>query len=503
MKAGSLPWLLSHELRLWWREISVKRTGIFVTIALGLLFGGLFLWLWSTLAGVRIHTNFDSYLWMAVFLWLFGFFYSFTQGMGHSLVALFERGDSDLLLGSPIPAQVIFASRLLSVALKIFLSASVFVVPVTLIAVLIGIPQLLGLYPTLIGLSLIGASLTMLVILGLVRRFGARQARTLTQILTTFFSALLFLTFQLPNLLQGTKTTQNWQRFQVWFQQGSPLGADSPVWFPARAIFFDPTAVLLTLLVSGGFAWMTVVIGNRAFLAGTQQSLTRKHSAPKKSTSFNSGINRIVLLKEWRIIWRNPYLISRIFLQILFLIPALVIILRGGRRIADLPTFVIMVSVAVGGILTLSLTRICVSGEESPDLLKSAPIDGSVFRRLKILAVLIPVWLLFSPLFIILVVKGEAWLIPLMIFLASTTCAAILRLWNSRPIPLTSIFKRQSNAQGDLLLNTIELASLWTWGWLGVSLHQGNAVLIPLVVICLGLAIAYTRSRQLGSNLGF
>ncbi len=513
MKVGTLPWLLRHELLLWWREISSRPRVLIGTILLGLLFAGLFGTLWFSLGDIRevvsSSTIPDFALWIAVGVWLLGFFYAFTQAMGYSLVALFERGDLDLLVSSPVSSKVIFASRLLGVALEIFLSSCVFVVPVSLIAVVLGIPQLLGLYPAAIGISLMATSLAMLLTLVLVRRMGARRSRTVAQVLTAILSTLVFLGLRLPYIIKGNNFNNQpfWRHLQIWFANG-PLGADSFVWFPARAIFFDPVAVLLTLLISGTLTWVAVETLHRSFMRGTQQSVTQKQRQlrPTEATHFASGINRVVLFKEWRIIWRNPYLLSRIFLQIVFAIASGAIVLQGNNStIADIPTFVCVTSIGVGGVLTSTLSSICVSGEEAPDLLKSSPINGTQLRRLKLLAALIPVWLLLSPLFIILMILGEPWLIPLLIFLPATISSALLSLSNSRPIRLTDMFQRRQNSRADFFLGILETLSWMMWVWLGLTMSWGRIDLafLPLVAIVLVMAIGYWRSRQLGTSLGY
>jgi len=508
MKVGTLPWLLRNDLLLWWRGFNRKNTTLIV-ISFGFLLASLFFLLWLALGSIRSalsQTTIPSEaVAIAVLLWVIGFFLAFTQAMGHSLVALFERGDLDLLVSSPIESEIIFASRLLGVALKVFLSSCWLIVPISLLALLGGIPQLLGLYPFSIGLSLIAASLAILLTLGLVHLLGAKRARIFAQILTTFLTVLFFLAFQLPSLTRGNIQIINWQYLQAWFKPENPL---SFIWFPVKALFFDPLAVLLTLLISSAIAWLTIRVLHRSFMAGTQQSVTQKHQRlrSKEQTNFTTSFNRLVLNKEWRLIWRNPYLISNVFMQLLFLIPAVIVVLQGNtsRAVAGLPAFAIVSSVGIGGSLTMSLTRICVSGEEASDLLKSSPANSVKLRSLKLLAALIPVWLLFSPLFMILIVKGENWLIPLIVFLAASTCAAILRLWNSRPISLTDMFSRRNN-QDNVLLTMMEVLLLWMWGWLGFTLLHGNnmLVLIQLGVIGLIVAIAYGRSRQLGTSLGF
>jgi ABC-2 type transport system permease protein len=160
----------------------------------------------------------------------------------------------------------------------------------------------------------------------------------------------------------------------------------------------------------------------------------------------------------------------------------------------------------IGGNLTSALTLICVSGEEAPDLLKSSPTQGTKLRQLKLLAALIPVWLLLSPIFLILILRGEPWLLALFVVLGSTLSAAMLRLWNARPISLAGLLARQrQNAWGDILLGCLEMISLFTWMFVGFQAGQGNSNLAfeGLGAIAIMLTIAYWRSRVLGTSLGF
>ncbi|MBL1176710.1 hypothetical protein [Pantanalinema sp. GBBB05] len=515
MQVGTLPWLLMHELRLWWRELRGKWVllGFAIVIEMLLLFSLVISWLLFSRLGQRfsLHPVPEFLFWGAVVMWLFAFFYGFTVAMENSITSLFDRGDLDLLVSSPISSQVIFASRLLGVALKVFLGISLFVAPMSLLFVLIGAYELLGVYPALVGLSLTVASLAMLLTLWLVRLLGARRARTVAQILTAMLAAFVFVGFQLPNLLQGTPVNSSTAivGVQTWFSHSSWLGSKSWLWFPVKAIFLEPTAVFLTLGISAGLAWLSVTALHHSFISGTQQSVTVKQSRsrPIQDTRFKSGLNRVVLLKEWRIIGRNPYLISQTFLSILFLIPFLIIVLRGNSQaIANLSTLVTSAIPLIGGNLTSALTLICVSGEEAPDLLKSSPTQGTQLRQLKLLAALIPVWLLLSPIFLILILRGESWLPALLVCLGATLSAATLRLWNGRPISLTGLIARQrQNAWGDVLLGCLEITALFTWMFVGFQAGQGNHTLTlqGLGAIAGMLTIAYWRSRILGTSLGF
>jgi ABC-2 type transport system permease protein len=510
MKVGTLPWIVRHELRLWWREITVRPVTIFILVSFAIL---PLTWVWFTLGNLRDTKSFqtipDTAFWIAVVVWLFGFYYGFIQAMRSSLMGLFERGDLDLLVSSPISSKVIFASRVLAIALKTFCSGCLFVIPLSLIAVLFGVPQLLGLYPALIGISLSATSLAMLFVLVLVRVVGAKRARTFAQVLTALFPITIYLSSQLPNLLQGSSNIESiWFRLEQLLASGNFLSADSWVWFPARAIFFDPLSVVLVLIISSGLTWVTVEILHSSFLAGTQQELTSKHRQlrPTEATRFVGGFYRVALLKEWRIMRRNPYLISRIFLQMFFLaFPFLSILRQNHGHGVDLLTLTWPMTLVIGGALTSILTQICVSGEEAPDLLKSSPVDSGKLRQLKLLAALIPIWLFMSPLFIVLIVNSKSWFMAIVVFLAGTTCAATLSMWNSRPVKLTELFRRRQNSQVDVLLKLLEIISWLSWAWLGFSLQQGNisTILMSLAMISLVVALAYGRSRQLGTLLGF
>ena len=519
LKAGTLPWLLCHEVRLWWRGLRGKWFLIAIALFLGLsiltplILGGLIFDTTDNVAqAFTLNPLPEPLLWGAVFIYLSIFFLVFTQAMGQSLNALFDRGDLDVLGSSPISSQVIFASRLLSVALNLFLSVSLFILLPTLAAVFIGFVQVLGIYLALAGIVIIATSLAMLMALLLVRLIGARQARIWIQILASVFWVCFFLMTQLPNWLisrefEAQPFSPSWVSL---FATGRLLSAQSWIWFPARAIFLDPVAVMLTVLVSGLLFWLTVETLHHTFISGTQQSLTLKHRQSHTSSkrAFSHSFRQIALLKEWRIIGRNPQLLSQIFLPIVGLIPLTVLMLRGdaGDASSSLSTVVTTSSPLFGSFLTTQLTLICLAGEEAADLLRSSPVPGTALRRFKLMAVLIPVWLLASPLFVILLFRGEPWLPALAVFVGATICSAFLGLWNAQPISMTGLIKRQrQNASKDILLASLQFISFFVWMFLGFQISHGN--LIPIVssvgLIAILMLIAYQRSRILGSSLGF
>jgi len=506
--------LLKNERRLWWRKVTAVKHfwawAIFVAVVLSSV---LFL-LWLGFSALRLTTAGaelpDVMLWVAVGLWIVGFMFAFNQAMSESVVVLFERGDLDLLLSSPVSSRAVFSVRLASLALKVFFGFMLLVVPASVVATLAGFLELLGIYPALMSICLMAASFGMLVTLWMVRLVGAKKARSLVQFLNLMLSLVVTLGTQIPNYLisSGVDISDFWQRVMGWVSPGSAFDAQSWVWFPARAMLFDPISVVLSLGMSGAIALFTVVILESAFVQGMQQSVTRKRRARKGGErTWQSGLSRVTLRKEWRTMRRYPYLLSQVAFQVVLMLPLTWALLQGSE---DNPLFDVGRIANVGlpfvaGQLSYALTYIVLSGEEAPDLLKSAPASGATLRRLKRLAALIPVWLLVLPAVIVLITQGYAWFSVVVATLGASVSASILRLWNSRPASLGTLFRQRQVNETDFLLTSTEIISPWLWVMLGSGLYGSLWALVLLAVLLLAtlFALARWRANQLGSFLHY
>jgi ABC-2 type transport system permease protein len=518
LKAGSLPWLLHHEFRIWWRRMTENKS----TVTLWSIVGGLALLMLGCTASLlfafrlfasRSHMTLtatgisDTAIWIAVGVWIFSFVMTLPSVISQSALILFDRGDFDLLLSSPISTKVVLASRLLQLALGVFVGGCIWAVPMTLVAVPLGYLQLLGVYPSLIGLSLSVASIAILLTLWLVQWLGVQRTKTVIQTATVLSSGVLYLSFQTPNLLRGTpwQSVSSQPLWHSWFSANGLFSAKSWIWFPARAALGDVPAIILTLVVSGSLAWFTVKQMHLAFLNGTQQTPIAKSSQGSATSvsPFTGNLTLIVLLKEWRTIARNPVFLTRVAYQVFMLVPLLVML---NRWIGNMTTVVAVLAPIIGGGLVMTLTQVCVSAEEGPSLLRSSPIEPIMMCRLKLMAVLTPIWGLAAPVFLLLMFKDGQWLLALIPFLGVTICSAILGLWSYSPTPINKIFEmRQHSQSGSLLLACIQPIQLLVCTAVGFLLGQGLWLgsLFCLVIVGVLMTIAYVRSRVLGTLLGF
>ncbi|MEO1134535.1 MAG: hypothetical protein AAFX40_17770, partial [Cyanobacteria bacterium J06639_1] len=486
MKPGSLPWLLKYELVLKWRSLA-KLTRMLVLVLVG---GGILYIAVTSVVGIQLLLQVrDSiaqgndipavarslmsaiFLWSALAVQILMWTLSLFQAMNLSLEALFQRGDLDLLVSSPIRGEVIFSSRLIIIALTVFASWAPFLVPAIAIGVGVGFPQILGALPTLVCMAILSASTGAILILGLVKLLGVQRARIAGQITASLIGASFFLLTQSlywfddswlesnvdPEALEPI-AEDSARRIFLLFSDGGAFSADHPLLFPARSLVFHLPSLILFVGLSAIAFWLTVKIAFRSFLKSTQQSTTRATRKRRNQTTesrFQTGVVRTMLLKEWRSIWRNPFVISRLLLSVLYLIPATILILRSSEDSSflnvggALSSQVGLISVFFGSTLVASLTAICVSAEEAVDLLASAPVSGDRLRTLKLAAAIAPVWLLFTPLYGWLIYQGvERWEWVAIAFVGSTLSTAAIGLWAAAPLPRSDLFRKHTNENG-------------------------------------------------------
>ena len=506
LRVGSLPWLIQNELRLAWRATTAKLKPwmlvfwvVLVSVAILVPFFLLGGEIRGKLAFSGTPPNYAVVLAQGFVLISFTLLLSTT--ITSSVEALFERGDLDLLVSSPLDSKVIFAARALSVALKTFLSSLVLVLLIVIVLVYLGVWQALGLIPVLAASSLIAASFGMLLTLGLVRTLGARRAKTVAQVLSAVVGAVIYLASQSLRFLGNASTTSGITGWMVNLFKGN-VDTSSIWWLPAHAVFLEPFSLILMFVLGAGLLWFTTNLVHNTFILGTQTAtigggkrLASQASSSSQPVRFASGLTRVVMNKEWRLIARDPYLISQLGLQLLYTLPALFLIWQPssnnrfsmfGSSFASYGVPVLLV--LLGSTLISRLTQIIVSGEEAVELLAMSPAGGTNLRWIKFIGVLIPTVLLFTPFLVFIVVKNMHPVVGFIAFFGAVLSLGILQVWSAKPQARSDLMKR--NGRGDFLTGLIQglvtfawlavvlgLESSQWWGWLGL----GVGSFLPLV----------------------
>jgi ABC-2 type transport system permease protein len=329
----------------------------------------------------------------------------------------------------------------------------------------------------------------------------------LAQVLGAVAGALLFLLSQAYSLLMQTGSAGSAGRVLHRASEMPPLAPGSVLWLPGRAVLGEPLPMLGMALLGIAVFALTVGRTHRYFVHGLQEAAGSARAISKRPGELRMRFRRslfdTVVVKEWRLIARDPHLISQVLLQLVYLAPMLFLILRHDGP----PGPAIGAGLALlSSSLTSSLAWIIVSAEDAPDLLRSSPAAGRTIALAKLAASVMPPLLLVAlPLLWLVVRKPVAGLLISFVATAAVFSAALIVMWQGRPAR-RSDFKMRGKA--NFLCTVYETVNTLCWGglgWLLVSLAAergaaaGSTALMAagtLAAALLSLLLAWLLRRR-------
>jgi len=465
---GSVGWLLRHELRLAWFNASGagKRRPGNAAIGLALLgWAALHLLGWVTvqrLAGVA--DDDPRILFVISALLAGGAALMLSSAIKSSVLVLFERSDLDLLLSSPLPSHSIFSVRLAGVAASTAAVYLFFLAPFAHAGLLQEQWRWLGVYPGVISVAVLCSCAAMLLTLGLVRVLGARRTRVVAQVIGALAGALFVIASQLHSLSSRESQGRVREMLDGLLRQDGM--SDHPLLLPARALLGEPLPMLLLAALAAVVFVLTARRTHRFFAHGLQlaASAARAGTAPTAPLRprFGRSLFSTVVVKEWRLVVRDPHLLSQVLLQLLFLLPLFFLIFqRSDVQVQALGTGLALLC----GSLTGALAWIALSAEDAPDLLLVSPASLSTVRRAKLAAAIMPVLALVAvPLLWLTVRMPATGLIVCFVVGGAVLGAGLIVFWCGRP-GVRSNFK--GRGKGGVVMNMLEMFNSLAWGALG------------------------------------
>jgi ABC-2 type transport system permease protein len=501
--AGSLPWLMAHEMRLAWRDVFSKRPGvravlfgvalIVLVLAVGLPLGmasrGREIPLepvWQAIADLALLTVFTLML---------------SQCLAASTLALYGRGDLDLLFSAPISPRKVLFVRCLAIAANAYLGIPTFIAAVLIPVAIGGHPGWLGLLGVLAAAALLATSLGLLLAMSLFRILGPKRTRAVAQVLAALIGAAFFLAAQYRNITGSDQRSL----FAALYAQATAPGfhlfpfADLPL----RAMVGQPLP--LAILMGGAavlFAVTTLWLGGR-FAADAAAASGVAAGGPAKAGravagDFAQGIFANTVRKELKLLLRDIAMLSQILLRMLYLLPLGFVLARQASRHAELllPAGAAAL-VMMAGQVALSLVWVTVSTEESPELLLSSPAPLSVLHRAKLTAALAPLAVILAgPLIYVTWLAPVTGVCAILGSAASALAAGLLAIWYQKPAKRAD-FRRQRRGGGGWL---VSLAFLATSGFFALATFLAASpypvwAIVPAVVGT-GLLFAFRRSEE-------
>jgi ABC-2 type transport system permease protein len=506
-KPGSALWLLQHELRMFWFNNGGRRNKRNWMVRV--LFAG-----WLGLHGLAYRLLHDMpalpdtvlpfmAMGATVLLVVLGTF-MFSSGLKASVDSLFERGDVDLLLSSPLPSRSIFTVRLSAITLGVALVYLALAAPIVNVGPFIGHAGWLAVYAVLLAWAAICCALAMLLTLFLVRVLGARKTRVVAQVISAIAGALLFLLAQAQNFFQLNSPAFIQGVMTKFAAPGSILAPDSVIWAAGRAATGSTAALLALIGVAVALFLFTAQFTHGFFVRGLQQAVSSVRARDKVAVQqgqFGRHLIEVVLRKEWRLIVRDPHLLSQVLLQLFYLLPLVFVVLRNDEHTAP--------SVAAGltllaASLTASLTWIIVAAEDAPDLLQASPSAARVIRMAKLAAAVIPVLVLMAiPLAWALAHHLVTGLLMCFTVVSATLGAGLTGLWQGRPAPRGNFKNR---ARSNWVGTVVEMVGSLGWSATGFvliraagsgqSAYDARWAAIGLAIALLTLLLAWGTRRR-------
>lgn len=463
---GSTLWLLGHDLRLAGRDLRAAGRGRSRTVGTVLLTTVVLLHLIGFVGApvlAEVHRTWRADALLSGSVALAGAFTLFlSKAISEATDALFQRGDLDLLLSSPLPMRRVLTTRLLAIAVIAGFLPILLVVPLVNGMVLRGYFEWTGAYPVLGSLALTASAAGAAMTFGLLASVGAKWTRFAARALATLFGAISFLSTQAKFILPDEL------RLQLWL---AARPADGVVpsglqWWPARAVLGEPVPMLALAVLGAGAIMLTSSALGQIYGTGVMSNLATGAAARVAGVEkrFGRSVFGALLQKETRLLMRHPGMAAQVFYQFVFLVPGAAALLNVGRQAGISGGGVVFLT----ALMTGRMAKILVTGpferDDSPALAHTAPVEPHLVERAKLVAVLAGLAVIGGP-----PLLGIAYALPQALPAALISCAgaSATRLWlaASRPVVL-----RKQGLQGRMPANTDGLLGVMidiAWGIFG------------------------------------
>ena len=496
---ANLGWFGRHEARLAWRDWTMLMSGgrklkdRAVIIGMALFAVGLHGIAYLVLSPHLPATAGTEKTMLAIVSMslVLSFTMMVSQALEQVTRAFYTRDDLDLILSSPAPARHLFAVRIIGMVITTALMSSLLVAPFINVAAWLDGAHWLAAYTMVLALSAVAAGLAVLVTLTLFKRMGPKRTRLVAQITAAVVGASFLIGIQIVAILSYGSMS----RYALLNSKAVIAGlpeTTSLAWLPAEAAMGSIAPLLGTFAAVALFFVIVLRRGAGEFqthaIAAMGMSEVHKHStAQSRHCTFNQRSTFATLvIKEWTLLRRDPWLVSQTLMQMLYLIPpALMLWVSFGTR-SNVETILAPVLVMAAGQLAGALAWLAISGEDAPDLVATAPVHNAKLTAAKVVSVLTVIAAVVSP-FVIAMALISLWGAGVIFsgVLVGASCAILIQLWFRSQARRTNFRRRQVASRVSTVLEalaSILAAATAAGAAAGSWLALGPALLLALVM---------------------
>ncbi|MET0221810.1 MAG: permease [Tardiphaga sp.] len=416
MTSPGTMWFARHETRLAWRELAGMltagrrwrpRSATVMVIAFVIFLHLPAYAVVGRFADVRTPIDKPTLIVMTASI-LLAWALILSQAIESVTRVFYARADLDLIMSSPAVLTNVFSVRIAAIALTVTVMAMLLATPFVDVLVACGGARWFAAYPVVITMGLSASAVAIAVTVSLFRLCGPARTRLVAQIISAITGAGFVIALQVAAILSyGTLS-----RFAVLTSDAAAAiapDAGSLLWWPARAMLGEelllaPLLACSLVLLGVTMAVLSPRFGNYVAAASPKQVMRAAPSARKLRPGTRRGALR---RKEFKLLWRDPWLVSQTLMQLLYLLPPALMLWRSfgdgpGALIVLAPVIVMAAGQLSGGLAWLTI-----SGEDAADLVATAPLPGRSLISAKIEVVLIVIAVVFAPL-----IAALAWAAP-------------------------------------------------------------------------------------------
>jgi len=480
---ASLFWFARHERRLAWRD------------ALSMMTAGRpdrerRAWIWLCAFAVALHViayllvrNFVSLEMQADLPTLIGITASIllsgsamlSQAMESVTRTFYSRSDLELILSAPVKAERLFAVRIGAMALSAAIMSVLLMGPFINVLIWRDGWRWLSAYGVLIAVSLVTTSLAVAITIKLFQWIGPRRTRLAAQIAAAIVGGVFVIGLQTAAMF-SSGTLQRLSILQSETVLSRAPGLDSPLWWPAAAALGNRLD-LVWVLAASLLIFLAVTARYAPRFAGyvLEASSVAQASRPAMRAHRFRVLPPAASLrrKERLLILRDPWLISQSLMQLLYLSPPALLLWhnygKAGGAIVLVPVLVMTSGQLAGGLAWLTI-----SGEDAPDLVRSAPVKPGRLLRAKAEAVMQCIGIVFLPFLAVLlfVSQRQAFFAAAGIGAAALSSIAI-QLWFRGQAKRSQFRRRHTSSR---IATLAEALISIAWAGTGAVAVSGNSL---------------------------
>lgn len=471
IQTASIAWLSHHELRLawrdWWSMLTAGKAHRARAVVLAILAfaAAMHLVAFSIVAKFAdVQPDADrGTLVVITGCALLGWSLMMSQAMESVTRAFYARSDLDLILSSPVNSRRVFAVRIATMAASTVVMAVLLAAPFINILVWRGGAHWLSAYGVVVAVGAIAAAMSVALTVALFRTIGPKRTRLAAQIVAAVVGATFVIGLQVAAILSyGTLSYFTFLNSDILVSFVPAI--DSIVWWPARAILGDFTALAVVLsvgflLLVGAVTLFSARFGDFVLAAA---GLSGESVQQSRRRGFRRASQRAALRrKEWTLLLRDRWLASQTLMQLLYLLPPGLMLWRAFGGHNDDLVLLVPVLVMGAGQLAGGLAWLAISGEDAPDLVSTAPLPAPWIIRAKIEAVTGGVALVFAPFVIAMALASPRdALVAAAGIAVSAASATMIQLWFRTQAKRKHFRRRQTSSR---LATFAEAFSSITW----------------------------------------